>query len=80
MATLDTIPDGGRVKVLSVSGGERGNSDEVRIRLLDMGLTPGTFVVAVRRAPGGDPLEIYLRGYYLSLRAVYARRVTVVTA
>ncbi|RLI22264.1 hypothetical protein DRO47_02800 [Candidatus Bathyarchaeota archaeon] len=39
-----------------------------RRRLLDMGLTRGTEVVVVRKAPLGDPIELLLKGYNLSLR------------
>ncbi len=41
---------------------------ELRRRLLDMGLTPGTVVKLVRMAPLGDPMQLCLRGYRLSLR------------
>jgi len=41
---------------------------EVRRRLLDMGLTRGTEIIVVRRAPLGDPVEFLLKGYNLSLR------------
>jgi len=37
-------------------------------RLLEMGLTPGTEVVVVRLAPLGDPMEVTVRGYNLSIR------------
>lgn len=37
-------------------------------RLLEMGLTPGTGVTVVRFAPLGDPMEILVRGYNLSIR------------
>lgn len=39
-----------------------------RQKLLSMGLTPGTYFVVKRIAPLGDPIEIALRGYHLSLR------------
>lgn len=54
--------------------GERGvvsrivGDRNLRRRLLDMGLTRGTEVVVVRRAPLGDPVELLLKGYNLSLR------------
>ena len=54
--------------------GERGvvskvvGDREVRRRLLDMGLTRGTEIIVVRRAPLGDPVEFLLKGYNLSLR------------
>jgi ferrous iron transport protein A len=41
---------------------------QLRSRLLEMGLTPGTSVALLRVAPLGDPLEIKVRGYRLSLR------------
>lgn len=40
----------------------------LRRRLLDMGLTPKTKVFVRRKAPLGDPIEIYLRGYELTIR------------
>ncbi|RLI41279.1 iron transporter [Candidatus Bathyarchaeota archaeon] len=54
--------------------GERGvisritGDRELRRRLLDMGLTRGTEIIVVRRAPLGDPVEFLLKGYNLSLR------------
>jgi ferrous iron transport protein A len=42
--------------------------ERIANRLREMGLLPGTTIVFVRRAPLGDPLEIRLRGYSLSLR------------
>lgn len=42
------------------------------IRLLEMGLVPGTRVRLVKRAPLGDPLQLQVRGFYLSLRAAEA--------
>lgn len=50
-------------------------SEAVRRRLLELGLLPGTAVQAIRRAPLGDPLEIQLRGYRLSLREAEARAI-----
>lgn len=47
----------------------------VVVRLLEMGLVPGTRVQLVKRAPMGDPLQLQLRGFHLSLRAVEAGRV-----
>jgi len=54
----------GEKGVISKVVGDR----EVRRRLLDMGLTRGTEVIVVRRAPLGDPIEFLLKGYNLSLR------------
>ena len=49
--------------VLSVDGEKR-----IRRRLFDMGVTPGTGVLLRKKAPLGDPIEISLRGYELTLR------------
>lgn len=45
----------------------------LRRRLLDMGLTPGTRVSVRKAAPFGDPLELSLRGYELTLRGEDAK-------
>ena len=65
--TLATLPVGGRAIVERVSC-ERG----VARRLLEMGLLPGTEVRVVRVAPLGDPIELQLRGYALSIRKAEA--------
>lgn len=44
-------------------------------RLLDMGITPNTQIVLVKKAPLGDPLEISLRGYTLTLRGSEAEQI-----
>jgi ferrous iron transport protein A len=49
----------------------------VRRRLLEMGLTSGTTVALVRVAPLGDPIEVRVRGYRLSLRRQEAQAITV---
>ncbi|MCD6089663.1 ferrous iron transport protein A [Candidatus Bathyarchaeota archaeon] len=54
----------GEKGVISRVTGERAT----RRRLLDMGLTRGTEIVVVRKAPLGDPIEFLLKGYNLSLR------------
>ena len=64
MATLDKLPKGKTATVAEV----KGNKDSLRRHLLEMGLTPGTEVTLVKTAPLGDPLELKLRGYELSLR------------
>jgi Fe2+ transport system protein FeoA len=46
-------------------------------RLREMGLLPGTRITLVRTAPLGDPLEIKLRGYHLTLRRTEAEHVLV---
>lgn len=72
MTTLDVLPLGSSARVTAV-GGEPG----VRRRLLEMGLVPGTTITALRRAPLGDPLELSVRGYLLSLRIEQAKLVSV---
>ncbi len=69
---LDRLEVGARACIESVSG-ER----SVRRRLLEMGLCQGVEVELLRRAPFGDPIELRVRGYLLSLRADQARLVKV---
>ncbi len=47
------------------------------LRLREMGLLPGTTVTLMRKAPLGDPLEIKVRGYNLTLRKTEADHITV---
>ncbi|MGI6315090.1 MAG: FeoA family protein [Christensenellales bacterium] len=61
--TLAEIPVSGKGKIISVKG-----HGALRRRLLDMGLTPGTVVLVRKLAPMGDPMELFLRNYALSLR------------
>ena len=49
--------------ILSVEGEKR-----IRRRLFDMGVTPGTEILLRKKAPLGDPIEISIRGYELTLR------------
>ena len=72
MATLDELPLDGRARVVRVDGG-----DDVGLRLLEMGLTPGVEVRILGFAPLGDPLELYLRGYTMTLRKEDAARIEV---
>ena len=69
LADLDV---GKRGRVVQISG-----SDDVSLRLLEMGLTPGIEVLAVGQAPLGDPLELEVRGYRLSIRKSEAARVEI---
>ncbi|MBO5424911.1 MAG: ferrous iron transport protein A [Lachnospiraceae bacterium] len=61
--TLRDLKPGQSGVVASVKG--EGN---IRRRVLDMGVTPGTKIDVIKVAPLGDPVEIVLRGYNLSLR------------
>lgn len=47
----------------------------IELRLMELGVLPGTTVRMVRRAPLGDPLEVEVRGFHLSLRASEAARI-----
>ena len=69
--TLDELEIGKDAIVASVDCGEA----SLRQHILDMGLTPGTEVTMVKVAPMGDPLEIRLRGYELTLRRDDAARI-----
>jgi ferrous iron transport protein A len=53
---------------------------EVRARLLELGLTPGTSIQLLRFAPLGDPVEIRVRGSNLTLRRHEAEQIRVLTA
>ena len=63
MTQLCDLEAGQQGRVVQIEG-----NDELSLRLLEMGLTPGVDVTFVGTAPLGDPLEIELRGYRLSLR------------
>ena len=63
----------GQDAVLRAIGGQ----GELRHHLLDMGLTPGTEVTLRKVAPMGDPIEVELRGYELTLRLDDAAKIEV---
>ena len=73
--TLDRLPVGGSCVIEQV-GNQRG---AVKRRLIDMGLTPGTTVELIKMAPFGDPMEVRLRGYELSLRKEDASQIRIST-
>jgi ferrous iron transport protein A len=72
MSTLATLPVGSRSKVVRIAG-----DDEISVRLMEMGLTPGVEFELIGMAPLGDPLELELRGYRLSIRKSEAARIEV---
>lgn len=53
-----------------------GGDGRIRRRLFDMGVTPGAEVLLRKRAPLGDPIEVTIRGYELTLRKTEADMVT----
>ena len=67
LRTLDQLPIGESAVVQRIDCDRR-----VGGRLMEMGLLPGTRIEMIRRAPFGDPLEVRLRGYLLSLRSADA--------
>ena len=73
MKLLSQLEIGERATVKSVNG-----EGAVRRRLFDMGITPGAEVYLRKKAPLGDPIEIALRGYELTLRKSEAANVEVI--
>ena len=69
---LDKLPIGKRAVITSVGG--EGN---LRNHLLDMGIIPKTVVSVRKTAPLGDPIEISLRGYTMTLRKDDASKIEV---
>lgn len=70
--TLNELKPGKSAIVLAVNG-----EGALRRRLLDMGLTPKTKIFMRKVAPLGDPIEIKLRGYELTLRLEDANRIDI---
>ena len=64
------IGEGGVVTALGCSGA-------LRRRIIDMGITPGAHVIMRKEAPMGDPIEINVRGYELSIRRSEAKEIEI---
>ena len=64
------VGEGGVIKTVTGEG-------KIRRRLFDMGVTPGAELIMRKKAPLGDPIEITIRGYELTLRKVEAACVEV---
>ncbi|MEI6499828.1 MAG: metal-dependent transcriptional regulator [Armatimonadota bacterium] len=71
--TLDLVPPGTTVQITRVCG-----TGSIRRRLLDMGLRPGAEIMVERLAPLGDPIEVRVMDYHLSLRKSEAASLRVV--
>ncbi|AMJ39986.1 MAG TPA: ferrous iron transport protein A [Clostridium sp.] len=71
--TLDELPIGKEAVILKVGG-----EGVLRYRLLDMGLIPKTKIMVTKVAPMGDPIELRLRGYTLTIRLEDARSIQVI--
>ncbi len=72
MRTLGEIKVGQTVRVVKVHG-----EGAIRRRIMDMGITRGVEVYVRKMAPLGDPMEVFVRGYELSLRKADASMVEV---
>ena len=70
--TLREVNSGNKVKVQKLTG-----TGPVKRRIMDMGITKGTEVHIRKVAPLGDPVEITVRGYELSLRKADAQMIEV---
>jgi ferrous iron transport protein A len=72
MKTLGEIKVGQTVRVVKVHG-----EGAIRRRIMDMGITRGVEIYVRKMAPLGDPMEVFVRGYELSLRKADASMVEV---
>ena len=72
MKTLKSVKPGESVSVTKISG-----EGPVRRRIMDMGITRGTEILVRKVAPLGDPIEVHVRGYELSLRRTDAEMIEV---
>jgi len=72
LTTLDQVPPGSRVKVVRLSG-----HGAIRRRIMDMGIRSGVELEVERVAPLGDPVEIKVMDYHLSLRLQEAANIHV---
>ena len=70
--TLNELPVGKAAVITKVGG-----AGALRCRLLDMGLIPKTKIVITKVAPMGDPIELRLRGYTLTIRIEDAKTIEV---
>lgn len=72
MKTLKDVKVGETVKVVKIHG-----EGAIKRRIMDMGITKGTDIYLRKVAPLGDPVELYLRGYELSIRKADAEMVEI---
>lgn len=72
MDSLEKLDIGNKVVVKNLD-----KDSAVRRRLLDMGITPGVTVEIIGKAPMGDPIEIMVRGYKLTLRKKEAQGILI---
>ena len=72
MKTLDMLSAGDQARISSVAG-----DDSVAVRLMEMGIVEGEEIEHLGAAPLGDPVEIKVRGYHLTLRKHEAEQILV---
>ena len=72
MKTLKEVPCGQTVKVTKLNG-----EGPVKRRIMDMGITKGVTVYVRKAAPLGDPVEVNVRGYELSIRKADAEMIEI---
>ena len=72
MNNLREVPVGGNARVVRIHG-----EGAVKRRIMDMGITKGVEICVRKVAPLGDPIEITVRGYELSLRKADAESIEV---
>ena len=72
MNNLRDVPVGGTAKVVKIHG-----EGAVKRRIMDMGITKGVEIYVRKVAPLGDPIEVTVRGYELSLRKADAESIEV---
>ena len=71
------------IRLDELKPGEKGTIRQIKgtageeVHLMELGLLPGTTVELIKRAPMGDPIEIRVRSYHLSIRCAEARSVMV---
>lgn len=70
--TLSELKPGQGGTVVSI-----GTKGMIKRRLMDMGITPGADIKVVKAAPLGDPIEVRIRGYELSLRKEEAQQIQI---
>ncbi|MBQ6707925.1 MAG: ferrous iron transport protein A [Clostridia bacterium] len=73
MKTLKDVKIGATVKVVKLHG-----EGAIKRRIMDMGITKNTEIYVRKVAPLGDPIEIYIRGYELTLRKADAEMIEVI--
>ncbi|MEG0570078.1 MAG: ferrous iron transport protein A [Oscillospiraceae bacterium] len=72
MRTINNLKPGQKGKVINIL-----TQGALKRRLIDMGITPGVIVMVRKVAPLGDPIEINLRGYELTIRKAEAEKIII---